>query len=53
LLDERALAVLEKDVFANSLIGATMQDGGKRERSDELCISWRQVAHRTIKTLAC
>ena len=26
---------LKNDIFANSPIGATMQDGGKRERSDD------------------
>jgi len=33
-LVERVLVVLESDLFANSLMGATMQDGGKRERSN-------------------
>ena len=30
---------VENNVFANSLIGTTIQDGGKRERSDELIVS--------------
>ena len=34
LLDERALVVIENDLFTNSLICATMQDGSKRERSN-------------------
>ena len=34
LFDKRALVVIKDDLFANSLIGATIQDGGKRERSD-------------------
>jgi len=33
LLDDGTLVVIEKDLFANSLINATMQDSGKRERS--------------------
>ena len=34
LLEMLAIAVEESVIFANSLVGATMQDGGKRERSD-------------------
>ena len=30
-----ALVVVESVIFTNSLMGATMQDGGKRERSDD------------------
>ena len=29
-----AVLVVENNLFANSLIGATIQDSGKRERSD-------------------
>jgi len=31
---ERALVILESDLFTNSLMGTTMQDGGKKERSN-------------------
>jgi len=34
LLETLAIAVEESVIFANSLVGTTMQDGGKRERSD-------------------
>jgi len=30
---DRALVVVESVIFADALMGATMQDGGKRERS--------------------
>ena len=33
-LVDRALVVVESVIFADSLMGATMQDGGKRERSN-------------------
>ena len=33
-MDNKCLVVLGNNVFANSLMGTTMQDGGKRERSD-------------------
>ena len=33
-MTNESLVVLGNNVFANSLIGATIQDGGKRERSD-------------------
>jgi len=36
LFGERALVVVKYDLFANSLMGVTMQGGGKRERSDGL-----------------
>ena len=36
LLEMLAIAVGESVIFANSLVGATMQDGGKRERSDAI-----------------
>ena len=32
-LVDRALVDIERDVFANSLIGTTMQDSDKRERN--------------------
>jgi len=35
-LVDRALVVVESVIFADSLMGATMQDGGKRERSNGL-----------------
>ena len=34
VLDNRALVVVDNVLFANSLIDATIQDDGKRERSD-------------------
>jgi len=34
LLEMLAIADVKGVIFANSLIGATIQDGGKRERSD-------------------
>jgi len=34
LFDEKALVVVKDNLFTNSLIDITMQDGGKRERSD-------------------
>ena len=34
LLEILAIAVVKRVIFANSLIGATIQDGGKRERSN-------------------
>ena len=34
LLEMLAIAVVRWVIFANSLIGATIQDSGKRERSD-------------------
>ena len=33
LLEILAITVVEWVIFANSLIGATIQDGGKRERA--------------------
>ena len=35
--DFRAVSKVENNVFANALIGTTIQDGGKRERSNK---SW-------------
>ena len=34
LLETLVIAVGESVIFTNSLVGTTMQDGGKRERSD-------------------
>jgi len=34
LLEMLAIAVVKRVIFANSLIGTTIQDGGKRERSN-------------------
>ena len=49
LFGERALVVVKYDLFANSLMGATMQGGGKRERSDGLQrVELVNVAHQTI-----
>ena len=42
------LAELEKYLFATSLMGATIQDGGKRERSDTWVLSWE--AENCLKT---
>jgi len=36
LLKMLAIAVVKRVIFTNSLIDATIQDGGKRERSDVL-----------------
>jgi len=36
LFDERTLVVIKYDLFTNSLMSTTMQDGGKRERSDDI-----------------
>ena len=36
LLEMLAIAVGESVIFANSLVGATMQNGGKREKSDAI-----------------
>ena len=41
-LVERALVVVESVIFTNSLMGATIQDGGKRERSNST------ECHRTL-----
>jgi len=30
------VAEMKRCIFSNSLMGATIQDGGKRERSDEM-----------------
>jgi len=38
-LDNRALVVVDNIIFANSLISTTIQDGGKRERSNALTLS--------------
>jgi len=38
-LDNRALVVVDNIIFANSLISTTIQDGGKRERSNVLTLS--------------
>ena len=35
MLVNKALVVVESVLFANSLISATIQDGGKRKRSNE------------------
>ena len=35
MLVDKALVVVESVLFANSLMGATIQDSGKRERSNE------------------
>ena len=35
LLEMLAIEVKESVIFANSLVGATMQNGGKRERSND------------------
>ena len=35
-LEMLVIAVGESVIFANSLVGATMQDGGKREKSDAI-----------------
>jgi len=35
MLVDKALVVVESVLFANSLMDATIQDGGKRERSNE------------------
>jgi len=35
LLEMLAIAVVKWVIFANSLLGATIQDSGKRERNDE------------------
>jgi len=35
MLVDKALVVIESVLFANSLMGATIQDSGKRERSNE------------------
>ena len=36
LLEMLAIVVGESIIFANSLVGAIMQDGGKRERSNAI-----------------
>jgi len=36
LLETLAIVVGESVIFANSLVGATMQDSGKKERSDAI-----------------
>ena len=38
-LNNKALVVVDNIIFTNSLIGATIQDGGKRKRSDALILS--------------
>jgi len=38
-LNNRALVVVDNIIFTNSLIGATIQDGSKRKRSDVLILS--------------
>ena len=38
-LNNRALVVVDNIIFTNSLIGATIQDSGKRKRSDALILS--------------
>jgi len=35
MLVDKALVVVESILFANSLMSAVIQDGGKRERSNE------------------
>ena len=35
MLVDKALVVVESVLFANSLMGATIQDSSKRERSNE------------------
>ena len=35
LLEMLAIAVKESIIFANSLVGTTMQDGGKKEKSND------------------
>ena len=35
MLVDKALVVIESVLFANSLMSATIQDSGKRERSNE------------------
>jgi len=35
MLVDKALVVVESVLFANSLMNATIQDGGKRERSNK------------------
>jgi len=40
---ENAVNKVENNIFANSLINATIQDGGKRERSDSDLI--RAIIH--------
>jgi len=35
MLVDKALVVVESVLFANSLMGATIQDSNKRERSNE------------------
>jgi len=37
-MTNESLVVLGNNVFANSLIGATIQDGGKRERNDDASV---------------
>jgi len=37
-MTNKSLVVLGNNVFANSLIGATIQDGGKRERSNDASV---------------
>ena len=32
------LAIVEKGLFINSLIGTTIQDGGKKERSNDVIL---------------
>jgi len=35
---DRALVVVESVIFADALVDATMQDGGKRERSNDAIV---------------
>ena len=52
-----AVSIVENNVFTDSLIGATIQDGGKRERSDfkinyyytDIKKVWENVIYELLK----
>jgi len=51
LLETLVIAVGESVIFANSLVDATIQDGGKRERSDEYFKAFSPLINANINLL--